>query len=848
MKLPFYKLPVWTQLVLSLAVALPLLWGAIAYDLHRLSRLTTQSSYINIHNLTRAFAEEVKSSVNSVDYALIDLRDEWQRDSGGFAEKVLRQQRFLEQDVGFQVAVLDKNGKLLFSSNDPKAKGGDFSDREHFQVHRDRQDDKLFISKPLLGRVSQRWTIQFTRPLRDAQNRFNGVIVLSVAPEYFSRFYQSINLGKDSSISVVRQDGEFLVRTPPVANTSGNSLFEVPAEQRQRAEHGEYEAISRLDGIARLYGWRLLPKGNLIVRIGQARDTLFAAYYQQRRIHLLIGTALSAVLACALYYLLLNLKRRRENDDALQASHARLASEQQRMQVILQNSHDAFVAVTPEGVVTDWNRKAESLFGWTANEAIGKPLDELIVPPEFRKTHLTGFHRFAHSGSATIINEVVKAEASHRNGSRVPVELAVAGYQHGNRYAVTAFIRDMTARHEADRREAERQNALDEARAALHHAQKLEAVGKLTGGVAHDFNNVLQVINGNLQLLQLTLRDNEAAVRRVESSLKAVDRGARLSSHLLAFARRQPLKPTVLDVRQLLESMLQLLEPALGGSILVEVTYAEKLWPVRVDPSQLENVILNIAINARDAMQGKGTLSIDLHNFSADKHGSTSVAELYSGEYVKLVITDTGSGMSPEVLQHAIDPFFTTKAPGEGSGLGLSMAYGFAKQSGGHLHIVSQAGLGTSVELYLPKSHESVPTTSEQSAAEAKAGSGRILAVEDDLEVQSIVVAMLKDLGYEVLTANSGDEAMQMLLTDIEVDLLFTDVLMPGLLKGPDLAREALKHRPNLTVLFTSGYTQNTIGEGGLLDTNTHLLTKPYRREELADTIKTLLASKSQTV
>ncbi|WP_366773523.1 ATP-binding protein [uncultured Oxalicibacterium sp.] len=388
---------------------------------------------------------------------------------------------------------------------------------------------------------------------------------------------------------------------------------------------------------------------------------------------------------------------------------------------------------------------------------------------------------------------------------------------------------------------AERTVALDETRAALAHAQKLESVGKLTGGVAHDFNNILQVIGGNLHLLRAMTDNNPATTKRLEIALRAVDRGAKLSGQLLAFARRQPLQPAVINLARTVRNMDDMLRRALGEAIDIEIIGGGGLWNTQVDPGQLENVLLNLALNSRDAMNGCGKLTIEIANAMLDDEYIASIPDIKPGQYVVLSVSDTGAGMTPDVLEQAIEPFFTTKPPGDGTGLGLSMAYGFVKQSGGHFKIYSEPGVGTTVRIYLPRSLEREDATPDDMERAVVGGSETILVVEDDKDVQLTVVSLLQELGYQVLKADDAESALSILKSGVHVDLLFSDVVMPGNLRSPELARQAKLLLPNIAVLFTSGYTQNAIVHGGRLDPGVHLLSKPYRREQLAKKVRSLL-------
>jgi len=374
----------------------------------------------------------------------------------------------------------------------------------------------------------------------------------------------------------------------------------------------------------------------------------------------------------------------------------------------------------------------------------------------------------------------------------------------------------------------------------LRQSQKLEAIGGLTGGVAHDFNNLLQVIAGNLHLLARHEPDNPNVQRRVSASIAAVERGAKLSSQLLAFARRQPLSPAVCDPRQIFEGLGELLQRALGETIQINVAVADDAWRLYVDRNQLENAILNLAINARDAMKGEGTIGLGAGNIALDRKFCAGKG-IVAGDYLRVTVTDAGIGMSPQVLAQAFEPFFTTKADGQGTGLGLSMVFGFVKQSGGHIEIASVAGEGTRVQLYFPRSLRPLANEAPLHGPHPPGGHETILVVEDNEAVRSTAVELLREEGYQVLTATNGDTAMQMLMEGVAVDLIFTDVVMPGLIKSSDLAAWAKVQSPAVAVLFTSGHTRDIISRNHQLSPDTHLLSKPYGPQALTQMVRAVL-------
>lgn len=380
---------------------------------------------------------------------------------------------------------------------------------------------------------------------------------------------------------------------------------------------------------------------------------------------------------------------------------------------------------------------------------------------------------------------------------------------------------------------------------ALRQAQKMEAIGNLTGGVAHDFNNLLQVISGNLQLLVKDVAGNETGQQRIRNALDGVGRGAKLASQLLAFGRRQTLEPKVVNIGKLITTTADMLRRTIGEEIEVETVVSGGLWNTLIDPSQLENALLNLAINARDAMPDSGKLTIEAGNAYLDDVYAQAHPEVSPGQYVILAVTDTGAGMTGEVLQKAFDPFFSTKPQGKGTGLGLSMVYGFVRQSGGHVKIYSEPGHGTSVKIYLPRVRQSEDVMVLNHAGSVTGGNETILVAEDDDEVRLTAVDMLTDLGYRVLTARDAASALSVIESGVPIDLLFTDVVMPGPLKSSDLARKARERLPSLAVLFTSGYTENSITHGGRLDQGVELLSKPYTQQALARKIRHVLANRA---
>jgi GAF domain-containing protein len=450
-------------------------------------------------------------------------------------------------------------------------------------------------------------------------------------------------------------------------------------------------------------------------------------------------------------------------------------------------------------------------------------------PGRFKPRHERLMEGIAAQAAIAIDKAQLYRAAQHEIEQRVKAEQALS--------ALNETLESRVAEEIARRSQAEE---------VLRHAQKMETVGQLSGGIAHDFNNLLQIIHGNLTLLERALPAGESKLRRsVANALTGTERAAALTQRLLAFSRRQPLDPKPLDVNAMMDEMIELLHRTLGETVRIETSLAEELPSALVDANQLENAILNLAINARDAMPGGGRLEISTGLAELDSAAARLQPDASPGRYVRIAVSDTGEGMTAEVLDRAIEPFFSTKEVGQGTGLGLSMVYGFAKQSGGHLRIHSAEGEGTTVELYVPCSSQAAEARSaRQEQPELPAGKGeRVLLCEDDADVRRFSSETLSELGYEVIEAADADGALEAMRTHGRVDLLFTDIVLPGGRTGADLAREARQLQPGLNVLFATGYARSALEERQDPGSGIELLLKPFGVEALATRLRAILDS-----
>jgi PAS domain S-box-containing protein len=504
----------------------------------------------------------------------------------------------------------------------------------------------------------------------------------------------------------------------------------------------------------------------------------------------------------------------------------KISKSEQHFRALIENALDMIILLATDSTIHFASPSVERIMGYAPAYLPGKNVFD-FVHPEDRALMAEVSKRTLESANRV---EQVELRFRHSDGSWHVLDAILRNLLDDPAVcAIVVNARDVTERATME--------------AQLRQSQKMEVVGQLTGGIAHDFNNLLAVILGNLEVIEERVSADPATRALVRPAVNAAERGALLTERLLAFSRKQALQPQTINLRETVTRMTELLRRTLGAGVSIEMICGMGLWACDADPGQLENAILNLAINARDAMPNGGKLTIEISNARLDDDYAAAQADVLPGHYVVISISDTGVGMPPEILKHVFEPFYTTKEVGKGTGLGLSMVYGFVKQSGGHVTIYSEPGKGTTVRLYFPRVRHSTTAARPNESAQPNyfARGETILVVEDDPDVRSLAVTLLGDLGYKVLEAGNGKTALDLLTENSHVNLLLSDVVLPGGMGGNALAAEARKISPDLPVVFMSGYTEKAVIRHGQIDPGEIMLQKPFRRAELARKLRQAL-------
>jgi signal transduction histidine kinase/CheY-like chemotaxis protein len=810
----------WHLLLIGLVIGL--LWAGIGFSLWHERRTAAENAVKDTANLVRTFEEDITRTIEAVDQTLLFLREAYQRDRAGFVQESRASGRAFLDELHARMALSDRNGKLVWSNPGPSTPEINIADREDFQAQRISTVDALFISKPLIDRLSGKRTIQFVRKLQAPDGSFDGVAVVSLDPGPLTRFHESISIG-NGSILLAMTDGLILVRAPEREATLGEDMLtSAQIRMMQESTKGGFRAVGSFDDVDRIVSFRRLKQYPLMLAVGLAASDVFAAYERAKWFYLGIGFLLSVVSIVV---------------GLVMASQRRLLLDsRQALAATLENISQGITMIRDDGSIPVLNQRAIELLG---------------LPREFLETHPTYRQivdwQFANnefgtpdSWDGTLADVMRKSggpqgnytyERTRPNGTVLEIRTQTMA----DRGIVRTYA-DITERKQNE-------IALGAAQARAAHAERMQALGQLAGGIAHDFNNILQAVQGGAGLIERRAADAGSVRRFARMIQDATSRGTSITRRLLAFARRGELRAEPVEAGSLLLGLRDVLDHTLGSAIAVNVHLAPELPPLLADKGQLETVLVNLATNARDAMPDGGTLTlsatIDLVQEDAERP-----VDLQPGRYVLLSVTDTGNGMDRPILDRVLEPFFSTKPTGQGTGLGLPMAKGFVEQSGGGLSIDSNPGNGTTVCLWLPATiREQTPHGLIRPPAPIRDDSARcILLVDDEAMVRETLAASLEDAGYRVLVAADGNTALEVLHSAESVDILVTDLSMPGV-DGLTVIRKGQLHRPGLPAVLLTGYAGHgaQLAVGGSLSGAFTLVRKPVTAAQLADRIEALL-------
>ena len=710
----------------------------------------------------------------------------------------------IDPDGNVRVIMTDRGPAPLAQAN--------VRDRDYFAAA--EKGSGLAFGGPLRGRVTGDLSLILARRLSSADGSFRGVATLVIDPNQIASYWQSL-VGPGDAVNLVRDDGTILIRSPQPVTAEPQQIGELGLRLRQRESRGQYDLErSSFDGVARRVAFRKLTPFPLSVSYAIDRRNIVRDW---------LPTTVAFFVFASLAALALFLIARRvlRNAVALRESEARYKALYDHTPVPLH-------ACDIDGKIVAVSDRWLDLMGYTREEIIGRSIGDFRVPEQAEVLRNGGWAKALAAGG---VRDVERSYV-RKSGEILDVLISSrAEYDSQGRFRrMAVVVIDITEKKRIEH--------------ALRQVQKMEAVGQLTGGIAHDFNNLLTVIGGNLDMLKLKLGDADPGFARlVDSAVRGAQRASTLTQRLLAFSRRQPLDPKPVNPNRLVSGMSEMLGRTLGETVSIETVLGGGAWWVEADENQLENTLLNLAVNARDAMPGGGKLTIETANTFLDESYAAVNEDVTPGQYVMIAVSDSGQGMTEEVLAKAFEPFFTTKTVGHGTGLGLSQVYGFIKQSGGHVKIYSEPGQGTTVKLYLPRlvGAGQTETVYEPHPVPATVSGKTILVVEDDDDVRTFSADLLGQLGYRVLTAADGAAALRLVEEDSAIDLLFTDVGLPPPYNGRQLADRVLQIRAQIKVLFTTGYARNAIVHHGRLDAGVDLIVKPYTQADLAVKIRDVL-------
>jgi signal transduction histidine kinase/CheY-like chemotaxis protein/HAMP domain-containing protein len=845
-----------SRLFLLLAVAL---LPAIAiqsyneFDLRRSRQMEVQEQALGLAKLAAAEQQQVVEGIRQVLIALSELPAVKAKDPRACSAYLMGIKQRYPAFIAF--IVVDMNGQSFCTTSGRTA---DVAGRADFADA--TRTGEFAVGGYSIGVLTGIKLIPFALPFYDDEGHMAGAIITAISLDWLAKFIVQMAGPPGATLAITDRDGTYLARYPDNDRFVGRKM---PRDQYVRVDHPGTTTTRDIDGVEQIVGYAPLQaeSGGLFVTYGLNKAQAFGEIQRRTRrgvLLIVLSTSLVLVLTwfgarrfihrplaqlvdAANHWRLGDFARRvhiqdkcseiagvagafNAMADALEERerelyHAKEKAEEAaaRITTIFESTTECVLLIDRNWSISYLNERAKAQIS-EDRDLIGMNLWHVF--PDADTDTEERIHKAMSEQHLASFEAFFPLRASWRK---------ISAFPSGEGLAV--FSRDITAHKHAleARRQIEEQ---------LHQSQKMEAVGQLTGGVAHDFNNLLMVISGNLDLIDDRAADTDSVRGLVAAARKAADRGAKLIAQLLAFSRRQTLNPKSVHAGALIRDFQDLLRRAIGEGCDIKLVAEDQLWLCLADPAQLETTVLNLALNGRDAMPRGGTLEIEVRNVTLRDGAIAGVA---AGPYVRLSVKDTGCGIAPEILDRVFEPFFTTKEVGRGTGLGLSMVYGFVRQSGGHVTIESKVGVGTTISLYLPKSTQMPAAVADTAQIrDVPAGSGRILMVEDDDDVLDVTSALLRQLGYQVLCTRNGTEALRILKAGERFDLLFSDVVMPQGINGVELAREARRLCSSIKVLLTSGNAADVLARHRAED-EFPIIGKPYRRADLAQYLRLVM-------
>ncbi|MDD5285209.1 MAG: PAS domain-containing protein [Desulfuromonadaceae bacterium] len=839
---PYQFLVQWVILALSLLAVI----GTISYSLANQYDLIESEVQSRLEILTKVLDENMAHQLNATNIALVDiLRDpayrKKTRDGKLLANLMLR--TMCDAMPGVRtINILDAEGNIRASNRDELI-GRNFSEREYFKVPRQHPEpSKLYVSSPFKT-VLGVYGMTLSRVITGSEGEFDGIITATLDADYFTVLLNSILYAPDMRASVIHGDGKVFSIAPAFKDVEEMELAKPGSffthHVKSKQTFTLFKRVPYSAGDKRMVAMRTVTSDKfigdnpLIVVASRDHSAIFASWRHETFEQAGLFGLLALVAGFGMYFL----QRRQREFTRIETSYdSKLKESESRWKFAIEGSGDGVWDVNIQTDDANYSKRWKEMLGYAETDILPIRQEWLTrIHPDDQSHVAKAMRDYLDGKSATYVAEY-RLRCKDESYKWILSRGMVVNYsEDGNPLRMIGTDTDITERklREEDRTKLEGQ---------LQQSQKMDSVGRLAGGVAHDFNNMLTVIQGHANLALMEIDSTHPLHAALEEIRKAAERSADLTRQLLAFARKQIVAPKVLDLNETVSGMLKMLRRLIGEDIQLAWLPAANLWPIKIDPSQIDQILANLCVNARDSIADVGKITIETGNSFIDEEYCANHAGFVPGMYVLLTVNDNGCGMDTETLSHIFEPFFTTKDVGEGTGLGLATVYGIVKQNNGFINIYSERGFGSSFAIYLPRHMgETRQTRTEGSAEPSPRGQETVLLVEDELAILKMTSMILTKQGYTVLQANSPSEAIRMASEcNGKIHLLITDVVMP-MMNGQDLAKNLLSLQPQIKCLFMSGYTANVIAHHGVLDDGVHFIQKPFTLPGLAIKVREVL-------